>query len=249
MIDELFGNIEKEELKQLWPGYIYDEGRISKLVSTNIRHANIALNSILDIEERQFLENLFFDPTGWYRQINGNGMTRLKLAAMSLGLTNNIFTFDPESERKMLEMVVSYTKEEQLLAIRCYMKQKAVTYLTLEKYLKNIKKQDDMTIELYRGIRGTYDGQNYSHTGLECWTTSIDIANKFTRGQGYIVKKTYPITQIFAGNRSTFKNRPHNIYRNNGFYVRREHEMIVENIAEQYDCKNNIYIGVDGDIC
>ena len=46
---------------------------------------------------------------------------------------------------------------------------------------------------------------------------------------------------IFAGFRSTFKNKPNNIYRNNGFYVRREHEMIVENIEYKYLLDNNFY--------
>lgn len=248
MIEELFVNIEKEELRDLWPSYKIDEQKIDKFVNTNIRHANIALNSILDVEEKECLERLFFDDTGWYKRIDGDGMTRLKLAAMSLGLTNNIFTFDQAKEREMLKLVGSYSKDEQLLVMRCYMKQKAVTYLTLKKYLKNIKKTDSMSIELYRGIRGVYDGQKYSHSGLECWTTNIDIAARFTSGGGFVIKKSYPITQIFTGNRSTFKNKQHNIYRNNGFYVRREHEMIVENIVEEYDCVSNVYVCIDKEI-
>ncbi len=194
------------------------------------------------------LGETFFDDTGWYKRIDGDGMTKLKLAAMSLGLTNNIFTFDQKREREMLKMASSYSRDEQLLVMRCYMKQKVVTYLTLKRYLINIKKTDLMSIELYRGIKGTYNGQKYSHNGLECWTTSIDIAERFTGGDGFVIKKSYPITQIFTGNRSTFKNRQHNIYRNNGFYVRREHEMIVENIVEEYDCTSNVYVCIDKEI-
>lgn len=86
------------------------------------------------------LGETFFDDTGWYKRIDGDGMTKLKLAAMSLGLTNNIFTFDQKREREMLKMASSYSRDEQLLVMRCYMKQKVVTYLTLKRYLINIKK-------------------------------------------------------------------------------------------------------------
>ena len=40
------------------------------------------------------------------------------------------------------------------------------------------------------------------------------------------------LQRIFAVRRSTYKNKPNNIYRTNGFYVRREQEMIVENIVQ-----------------
>ena len=248
MIEELFNNIEPEELLELWPHYIEDEKKINKFVNTNIRHANIALNSILENKEKECLERLFFANDGWYRKINGNGMIRLKLAAMSLGLTNNIFTFDQQIAREMCSEAKKYSIDEQMLVMRCYMKQKAVTYLTLKKYLKNVKKTDSMSIELYRGVKGEYCGQNYSHSGLECWTTNIDIAERFATGNGFVIRKQYPITQIFAGNRSTFKNRQHNIYKYNGFYVRREHEMIVENLDEQYECSGKVDVCIDKDI-
>lgn len=58
---------------------------------------------------------------------------------------------------------------------------------------------------------------------------------------GYVISKTYPISSIFAGFSSTFKNKPNNIYRHNGFYVRREHEMIVENIEQKYLKKGHLF--------
>ena len=248
MIEELFKSLNKKELADLWPNYRKDEEKIEKFTNTNIRHANIALNSILDMDEKKFLESLFFDEMGWHKKINGNGMVRLKLAAMSLGLTNNIFTFEQEKEKEILSIIQSYGHEEQCLAMRCYMKQKTVTYYTLKKYLKYVKKTDCMSLELYRGIKGKYNGQNYSHNGLECWTTNRDIAERFASDGGYIISKSYPITQIFAGYRSTFKNKQHNIYRHNGFYVRREHEVIVENIAKEYECGSNVYTCINKDI-
>ena len=59
MIEELFGNIEKGELEELWPSYKSDEQKIDRFVNTNIRHANIALNSILNEEVKECLERLF----------------------------------------------------------------------------------------------------------------------------------------------------------------------------------------------
>ena len=247
MIEQLFPNIDKIQLLEIWPNYIEDENKIYKLTKTNIRHANIALNSILTTEEKGYLEKAFFDRTGWYKKINGDGMARLKLAAMSLGLTNTVFAYDKMKEKEILALIAQYTINDQLMAMRCYAKQKAVTYVTLKNYLKDIKMADSMFIELYRGIKGEYKGEKYLHNGLECWTTSLDIAERFTGGDGYVIKKRYSIEQIFAGNRSTFKNRPYNMYRHNGYYVRREHEMIVENISIQYECKNCVYKHIDGD--
>ena len=55
-------------------------------------------------------------------------MIRLKLAAMSLGITNNVFTFDAEKEKQMISEIKKYSQDEQLLVMSCYMKQKTVTY-------------------------------------------------------------------------------------------------------------------------
>ena len=57
---------------------------------------------------------------------------------------------------------------------------------------------------------------------------------------GYVLSKNYPLSSIFAVFRSKFKNKPNNIYRHNGFYVRREHEMIVENIEQKYLKKGHL---------
>lgn len=51
-------------------------------------------------------------------------MVQLKLAAMSLGLSNNVFTFDSTEEQHMLEVVGALSREQQDLNMRCYMKQK-----------------------------------------------------------------------------------------------------------------------------
>ena len=102
MIEKLFPCLDTNELLDLWPSYIEDERRINNITTTNISHANIALNSVLNIEEKIHLEQLFFSEDGWYKKINRNGMVQLKLAAMSLGLTNNIFAFNAQEEKEML---------------------------------------------------------------------------------------------------------------------------------------------------
>lgn len=247
MVDELFSCLDESTLMELWPCFREDFQKIEKYTTTNIKAANIALNSILDDREKIQLEKLFFADDGWYKSINNCGMTQLKFAAMSLGLTNKILTYDQKQEEDMLAIASELSEDEQLLNARCYLKQKAVTYSTMKKYLVNVKKKKDMTIELYRGVRIEGEVYEYSHSGLECWTTSPYIAEKFARQGGYVIKKEYPISSIFAGNRSTFKNRSNNLYRHNGFYVRREHEIIVENIDTQYILKNNFYRPIDVD--
>ena len=57
MIEEVFGNgIKKDEILELWPEYYDDLLKIERFASTNIRKANIALNSVLTPEESAFLE-------------------------------------------------------------------------------------------------------------------------------------------------------------------------------------------------
>jgi hypothetical protein len=241
MIEEVFPGLDANELLELWPTFADDERKIDKYTTTNIIHANIALNSILNDSEKIQLEQLFFSEDGWYKKINKSGMVQLKFAAMSLGLTNNVLTYNSEEEQYMLELASLLTEEQQLLNMKCYLKQKAVTYFTLKKYIEKVMKKDELAITLYRGVRHSGKLQEYLFSGLECWSTSVDIAERFAKNDGYVISKEYPINNIFAGFRSTFKNKPNNIYRNNGFYVRREHEMIVENIEYKYLLDNNFY--------
>lgn len=248
MIKELFSNLEEEAILELWPNYKSDEAKILTKVKTNIKSANIALESILKDDEKLCLEELFFGHNGWYKKINAEGMIKLKLAAMSLGMTNNVFTFDPEKEKCMISEIKKYSRDEQLLVMRCYVKQKAVTYAVMLNYLRDVKKTTKMSIELYRGINTKYEGDNYLLSGLECWSTRPESAMRFAAGEGYVIKKEYPISKIFAGVRSTYKNKSNNIYRNNGFYVRREHELLVENNEQSYDCSGNIILSIDRDI-
>lgn len=244
MIEEAFGSyFDFNNVVELWPNYSSDELKISNYIGTNIRRANILLNSILDDEEKKWLESLFFETKeGWYRYSNSRCCIDLKLSAMSLGLTNTYFTFNPELEDKIEKYIRTIPIEEQELSARCYIKQKVVTYYTLRNYLKTIKKSKDKSIILYRGLSNTEPKDKLMLVGMESWTLSYETAHRFAGNNGIVVDKEYDINQIFAGYRSTFKNRPNNMYRNNGFYVRREHEMIVENIELEYDCSNGKHI-------
>ena len=241
MIDEAFGNrVSQETLEELLPDYREIDKKLIAYKGTNNRTANAILTEIMSIEERQCLEEAFFGNTGWYRTINGDGMIKLKLAAMSLEITNNIFTFKKEVEDKILDWIDKgcMCKEEQLLMMRCYVKQKIITYMTLLNYLKNIRQTDKMTIKLYRGINTPYQNQNYKFSGMESWSTNINIAYRFARDEGFVVEKEYPINQTFTFKRSTFKNLTNRLYKHSGFYVRRESEMIVENFEKELDCRN-----------
>lgn len=87
-------------------------------------------------------------------------------------------------------------------------------------------------------------------SGLESWTTNINIAYRFARNDGFILEREYPIDQIFAGKRSTFKSQSNHIYRHRGFYIRRESEMIVENFETIFECSegNGIRLVINKEI-
>lgn len=240
-IDEIFPSVDRIDLYKLWPSYDEDIAIIKEKTKTNIKNANLVLDTVLNISEKNQLEKLFFDKRGWYKEINNEGMIKLKLAAMSLQLTSNVFTFDSLSEKDFLSYVKSISYEEQVLNMQCYLKQKAVTYYTLQKYLTQEGKKDDNKILLYRGIRYSGELKEYYFTGLESWTTNPDIAERFAKNGGYVIFKEYPINRIFSGNRSTFKNKQNNLYMHNGFFVRREHEMIVENSEKKLAIGSNCY--------
>lgn len=241
MIEEAFGDrVSQETLQELLPDYREIDKKLIAYQGTNDKAADAILTDIMSMEERQCLEKAFFGNTGWYRTINSDGMIRLKLAAMSLGITNNVFTFKKDVENKILNWISMrhMTKAEELLMMCCYVKQKAVTYVTMFHYLKNIKQTDKMAITLYRGINVPYQNQKYLFSGMESWTTSLDIAYRFARDEGFVLEKEYPINQIFSCKRSTFRNRANRLYKHSGFYVRREHEVIVENLEKELDCRN-----------
>lgn len=134
--------------------------------------------------------------------------------------------------------------------LRCYIKQKTVSYATMYNYLHNVRKTDKMAIKLYRGINVPYKNEKYMFSGLESWTTNINIAYRFARNDGFILEREYPIDQIFAGKRSTFKSQSNHIYRHRGFYIRRESEMIVENFETIFECSegNGIRLVINKEI-
>ena len=93
MIEEAFGyRIPKGTFEEVLPDYHILDEKLASYKGTNNRLANSLLNDIMDEEEKWRLEEAFFGNNGWYQSINGIGMIKLKLAAMSLEATNNIFT-------------------------------------------------------------------------------------------------------------------------------------------------------------
>ena len=46
-----------------------------------------------------------------------------------------------------------------------------------------------MSITLFRGINRPYQGEKYMFIGLESWTTSLRIAYKFARDEGYRIER------------------------------------------------------------
>lgn len=251
MIEEAFGHrIARETFEEILPDYNKIDNQLVRYKGTNNKSANDLLNDIMNKEEKRRLENAFFGNNGWYRMINDIGMVELKLAAMSLEATNNIFTFDKDLEEKILNLISLQSKAAQLLMMSCYIKQKAVTYATLYNYLHNIRKTNKMSITLYRGINTPYKNEKYLFSGMESWTTNMDIAYRFARDEGFVLEKEYPIDQIFACKRSTFKNQMERLYEHRGFYIRRESEVIVENYETIFDCSEGkgVRLAVDKEI-
>lgn len=251
MIEEAFGQrVSRETFEEVLPDYCKIDKHLANYKGTNNKSANDFLNSIMNEEEKCGLEKAFFGDNGWYKMINGTGMIKLKLAAMSLGVTNNIFTFKKDLEEDILDLIQSESKDEQILMLRCYIKQKTVSYATMYNYLHNVRKTDKMAIKLYRGINVPYKNEKYMFSGLESWTTNINIAYRFARNDGFILEREYPIDQIFAGKRSTFKSQSNHIYRHRGFYIRRESEMIVENFETIFECSegNGIRLVINKEI-
>lgn len=251
MIDEIFcGKLNKKDVLTIWPEFYEDIGKVQGLSMTNIKKANKALNIIMSYNEKKCLESALFGENGWYKKINGDGMICLKLAAMSLGLTNTIFTFDSVQEEKIKYFIKGYTKEQQIVMMKCYLRQKCISYITMKNYLNQYKPYLNNMVTLYRGINIPFKGEEYKFIGLESWTTSLRIAQHFAKEEGYVLKKQYPISQIWLSPRSTFKNTVESQYRNNGFYVRREHEIIVENheIVYHLDKEKNVIFAMDQEI-
>ena len=208
MIEEAFGyRIAREAIEEILPNYREIDNRLADYEGTNVKAANELLNDIMNSQEKQRLEDAFFGYNGWYRKINKIGMIRLKLAAMSLEATNNIFTFDKEKEKDILKLIKLESKDAQILMMSCYLKQKVVTYATMYNYLHNVRKTDKMTLKLYRGINTPYRNEKYMFCGMESWTTNLNIAFKFAGNEGFVLEKEYSIDQIFAGKRSTFKKQ------------------------------------------
>lgn len=237
MIEEAFGRrVPQETFEEILPDYRMLDNQLSDYKGTNNKAANDLLNDIMDEEEKHRLEEAFFGNNGWYRMKNGIGMIKLKLAAMSLQTTNTIFTFDKDLEEKIVNVIKSESKEEQIFMMRCYLKQKSVTYVTMYNYLKNVRKTDKMAITLYRGINMPYKNGKYMLSGMESWTTDIEVAYRFAGNEGFVLEKEYPIDQIFTCQRSTFKNQASNLYKYRSFYIRREKEVIVENFETIFDC-------------
>lgn len=71
MVDEVFnGKLLISDIKSLCDNYLEMEQKIIKYKGTNIRAANIILNSILSEIEQLCLEEIFFGNNGWYRRTN-----------------------------------------------------------------------------------------------------------------------------------------------------------------------------------
>lgn len=232
------------------------KSKINSYSGTNLKQANILLNSVLNDTEKATLFNLMLGDQGWYRKINGEGAIKLKLAAFSLGLTHGYFSRIPDDllEDKIDKIVMNTSENELDLIASCYLKQKIITKVTLINYKNNVHTLnkinfDNNKISLYRGIKRVEDIEKYLPNSLESWTSQLNIAQKFSN-QGIILKLTVDIDNLLFCRKSAFKhNNLQSLYLNKkinqGQIIRREHEYLVEFSTTSYDLshlKDNIYI-------
>lgn len=224
MTDDYIGNMSLALLKDNLIGY---ENFIEKYQSYNETSHNSAINflvSNLNKEEINSLTEIIYGLQGWYCSKMGKGTIKLKATAAVLQLTHDFFHFEKEKFLKTIEVIEGIETSEIEILISVYLKQKLLTY-------KNLKNNSREKITLYRGLKIMKSSSTYRSMNLESWTSRRNVAEKFATSDGFILEKDFNIKQIFAYNKSVFKNP---IQKNNkaSRFINMEYEYIVEHNDE-----------------
>ena len=234
MFQNIIEVLTDEEIKEIILDYDVFLNRYQAYNGTNIKNSNKFLNEVLSNEEKEKLYILIHSKNGWYSNNNGYNSNLLRITAYSLGLTHSIFSYNNKTNTQIISETKDIDIKEQDILLSAYLKQKLVTFKTLESSKQN-------EIILFRGLR-SFDckREQIVSSSLESWTSNLEIAKKFSNNEGFILKMKFNKKNIFSYFKSIFKQQG-NI--KTSAYISRESEWIVENKQIIYDLEfgNNIF--------
>jgi hypothetical protein len=184
---------------------------------TVVDEANKLFSFCLNDNEKDALYEMLHGYTGWYYCKDGKYTNRLKITARSLRLTSNHYSTNELLQEDIKQVIRLISIEELNILRSAYVKQKLVTHKTLEN--NHLSK-----LEVFRGIK-VFQPQ-YKSCNLESWSISEEKARKFGLN-GYIIKITVPIEEIFVYTDSIYMSTSKKNYKANK-YISTEEEYILE---------------------
>lgn len=191
------------------------------------KEANVFLNNHLSDIEKNLLYDSYYSADGWFNSSHGAGASRLKITALSLGLTHYLLSFNQEQKNTISIVNKKLTDDDLRCLQSAYLKQKIITYKTL------MNKFDEpgfnnSVVKLYRGVK-TIDNIEYS-ISLESWTADREIAIKFSDG-GYVFRRKVSFEKIYLFYQTTFQWDENPLKLKEKSIIDSETEYILENIS------------------
>lgn len=217
--------------------------QISSYNSTREPSARSILNNSLLEDERECLLSMYYGTQGWFKNRHYNGAKYLTMAAMNLKLTHTIYDpHDQKEQDKFLYLMEYMTEEQSILITAAYAKQKIATL----KALSEIRKKNPFIL-LYRGIHDfDTNKMKYHLKSLESFTTSLKFAKHFAGNNGIIIKKAYPIENIFLYRTTIFKTKTDpNIQFRTAISVAKEYITENKDLVLDLEWNKNVFRSID----
>jgi len=226
----LLPQYDDEELRRIIINYNEILENIQQYSGKHLEDANNFLDKHLTSSEKSLLYNSYYSDKGWFRSSShSEGAIKLKIAALSLALTNNIFSFTEAQNTLVQEVYKSLSDEEFALLQSCYLKQKIITNKTLMNRLGDPGFRTSQ-IKLYRGVKSI---ESINHkVSLESWTSDREVAIRFS-DDGYVFCRKVSFSNIYLFYQSAFQWNENPLQLNQEQFVYRETEYIVENIDDE----------------
>ncbi|MDR3600224.1 MAG: hypothetical protein P4L49_07055 [Desulfosporosinus sp.] len=224
--------LDEAELKTVVRSYERFEDHLLSYEGDNQKQAFELLRVVLDDEEKHALLECLLGDNGWYCSNNGRHANMLKVISYALGQTSNRFSFRKYNQDAIEVLLRTIPKDEQLLLMSSYIKQKLVTYYTLV--------NNSITeLELFRGLDEYPFNEYYSSCNLESWSLKFNKARHFAYPEGVVIRKTIPIIDVFVYRDSIFQ--PENALNLDSFgYISTEEEYIIENQGSLLELREGI---------
>ncbi|UZW12583.1 hypothetical protein OSC52_12025 [Clostridium pasteurianum] len=227
--------LTQEELKYIIRNSELFFSALNAYNGINNEEANNFLHLNLDVDEKKCLYKALLSGTGWYYGSNNEDALKLKLIAYALGITHNVFSYKSKVQQRILKLK-GLSKQEQLLLMSAFLKQKLITAKTF------LNTNHSNKITLYRGLKSIESKQYYYTSNLESWTSNDEVAKKFAGSNGFILINTFSTNQIFAYKNSVYRDKYNMKFKVKNF-IEDEFEYIVENNQRIIELRygNNIY--------